>query len=93
MMTRQQILDWLKQPTTQIGVFLEVALVGVHASGFAQHIAAGTLETYLYWLNLGAAAFLWPDNTTDQIKTQDVMARVIAAGEARQQTATLEPKS
>ena len=77
----QTILDWSKQPTTQQGLSLLAAgcaLAWLHPFASAEGIGATLVAASL--------PRLWPDNTTDAIKTQD-LSNAIAHAAATRRTA------
>lgn len=81
---RQRVMDWSKQPSTQQGLSLLLAgltLSVLHPFPSAEGIGATLLAACL--------PRLWPDNTTDAIRTRD-LANAIAHAAATRRPADLE---
>ncbi len=75
----QTVLDWSKQSSTQQGLSLLVGgcvLAWMHPFPSAEGIGATLLAASL--------PRLWPDNTTDAIKTQDLSNAIAHAAATRQ---------
>lgn len=77
----QIILDWSKQPSTQQGLSLLAGgctLAWLHPFPSAESIGATLLAASL--------PRLWPDNTTDAIKTRDLSNAIAHAAVTRRTT-------
>ena len=82
---RRRVMDWLKQPSTQRGLSLLLGggvLAYLHPFPSAEGIGATLLAASL--------PQLWPDNTTDAIKTHD-LANAIAHAAVTRQAMDLAP--
>ena len=81
---RQRLMDWSKQPSTLQGLSLLMAsgvLAWMRPFPGAEGIAATLLA--------GSLPKLWPDNTTDALKTRD-LANAIAHAAVTRRPADLE---
>lgn len=81
---KQHVLDWMKQPSTQRGLSLLIGggtLAYLHPFPSAEGIGATLLAASL--------PNLWPDNTTDAIKTRD-LANAIAHAAVTRRPADLQ---
>ena len=81
MISLQRARDWLKQPTTLLGL----AIVGGAGGGAYWHVIGEALASTA-WAT--ALPLLLPDNSTDRIKVQDTSNRLLHALATRQAIGT-----